>query len=142
MQPSPSHFWCYLSWTDRFTAHGCQKGQAADHKSRASVLLRLGGIKEIQINHSLQVVIFSNFLSHILYTGSIFNVNPKLVWFSEKKIFFFFGFQVLYIVIMLYLKKIFKCNIKEIFKRMVFSLSWQTTIQLLVREKMLLQYYI
>ena len=41
-------------------------------------------------------------------------------------------------MIMLYLKKIFKCNIKEIFKRMVFSLSWQTTIQLLVREKMLL----
>lgn len=40
---------------------------------------------------------------------------------------------------MLYLKRIFKCNIKEIFKRMVcYSLSWQTTIQLLVRERMLL----
>lgn len=33
----------------------------------------------------LQLIIFHNFLSHILYTDSIFNVNPKLVWFSKKK---------------------------------------------------------
>lgn len=33
----------------------------------------------------LQLIIFHNFLSHILYTDSIFNVNPKLVWSSKKK---------------------------------------------------------